>query len=217
MTSMINITATKRSKTDSLAEIRKNGRVPAVVYGASVENTPISVPSSDFVKVFKEAGESSAIMLDVGGKKIDVLIHEVQADPIRGFPVHVDFLAIDVNKAIEVAVPLEFEGVSAAVKGGLGSLVKVLHEVEIMALPKELPHSLHVDISKLATLDDQIHVADIMLPVGVVMMTGADEVVALVAAAKEEKEEAAPADLSAIEVEKKGKKEEEAPAGESKE
>lgn len=214
---MINITATKRSKTDSLAEIRKNGRVPAVVYGASVENTPISVPSSDFVKVFKEAGESSAIMLDVGGKKIDVLIHEVQADPIRGFPVHVDFLAIDVNKAIEVAVPLEFEGVSAAVKGGLGSLVKVLHEVEIMALPKELPHSLHVDISKLATLDDQIHVADIMLPVGVVMMTGADEVVALVAAAKEEKEEAAPADLSAIEVEKKGKKEEEAPAGESKE
>ena len=214
---MINITATKRSKTDSLAEIRKNGRVPAVVYGASVENTPISVPSSDFVKVFKEAGESSAIMLDVGGKKIDVLIHEVQADPIRGFPVHVDFLAIDVNKAIEVAVPLEFEGVSAAVKGGLGSLVKVLHEVEIMALPKELPHSLHVDISKLATLEDQIHVADIMLPVGVVMMTGADEVVALVAAAKEEKEEAAPADLSAIEVEKKGKKEEEAPAGESKE
>ena len=214
---MINITATKRSKTDSLAEIRKNGRVPAVVYGASVENTPISVPSSDFVKVFKEAGESSAIMLEVGGKKIDVLIHEVQADPIRGFPVHVDFLAIDVNKAIEVAVPLEFEGVSAAVKGGLGSLVKVLHEVEIMALPKELPHSLHVDISKLATLDDQIHVADIMLPVGVVMMTGADEVVALVAAAKEEKEEAAPADLSAIEVEKKGKKEEEAPAGESKE
>ncbi len=209
---MTNINATKRSKTDSLAKIRKDGGIPAVVYGARVENTSISVPSSDFAKAFKEAGESSPVVLVVGGKNIDVLIHDVAVDPVKGFPIHVDFLAIDVNIAVKVNVPLEFEGISGAVKGGLGNLVKVLHEVEIEALPKELPHSLTVDISKLATLEDKVLVSDIKLPKGVTMITDGEEAVALVAVIKEEKEEV-PVDLSAIEVEKKGKKEEEpAPA-----
>jgi large subunit ribosomal protein L25 len=210
---MQTLTATKRSKTDTLATIRNNGMVPAVVYGARVENTSISVPSTDFVKVLKAAGESSTITLELAGKKIDVLIHEVQVDPVKGFPIHVDFLAIDMNKPIEVAIPLEFTGVSGAEKAGLGSLVKVLHEVYIQALPKDLPHTISVDISPLETLENQIHVKDIKLPAGVTMITDAEEVVALVAAAKEEKEEV-PVDLSAIEVQAKGKKEEEEPAAE---
>ena len=205
-----------RSKTDKLATVRTNGMVPAVVYGASVENTPISVPSIDFVKVFKEAGESSTIVLDMEGKKVDVLIQDVQFEPVKGFPLHVDFLAVDMNKPVEVAVPLEFTGVAPAEKAGLGTLMKVLHEVTIEALPKDLPHNIAVDVSSLETLENQIHVKDIVLPAGVSMITGADEVVALVAAAKEEKEEA-PVDLSAIEVEKKGKAEEEGEAEAKKE
>lgn len=205
-----------RSKADKLATVRINGMVPAVVYGASVENTPISVPSIDFVKVFKEAGESSTIVLDMEGKKVDVLIHDVQFEPVKGFPLHVDFLAVDMNKPVEVAIPLEFTGVAPAEKAGLGTLMKVLHEVTIEALPKDLPHNISVDISSLETLENQIHVKDIVLPAGVSMITGADEVVALVAAAKEEKEEA-PVDLSAIEVEKKGKAEEEGEAEATKE
>jgi large subunit ribosomal protein L25 len=185
--------------------------VPAVVYGARVENTSISVPSVDFKKAFKEAGESSTIILDLEGKKIDVLIHDVQVDPVRGFPIHIDFLAIDMNKKITVAIPLEFTGVAPAEKEGLGSLMKVLHEVEVEALPKDLPHSILVDVTSLVTLANQIHVKDIVLPAGVKMITDSEEVVALVAAAKAEKEEPeAPVDLSSIEVEKKGKKEEEA-------
>lgn len=210
---MNKLTATKRSKAEKLATVRNNGMVPAVVYGAHVENTIISVPSVDFIKVFRVAGESSPVQLAIDGINIDVLIHDVQIDPLKGFPLHVDFLAIDINKEVTVSVPLEFTGVAPAEKNGLGSLVKVLHELEISALPKDLPHVIVVDISTLETLDDQIHVSNIVLPKGVVALTNAEEVVALVSEAKEEVEEA-PIDLSAIEVEKKGKKEEEAPATE---
>jgi large subunit ribosomal protein L25 len=211
---MQTLTATKRSKADKLEVVRSNGMTPAVVYGARVENTSISVPSIDFKKAWKTAGESSTIALDLEGQKIDVLIHEVQVDPVKGFPIHVDFLAIDMNKPVQVAIPLEFTGVAPAEKSGLGTLVKVLHEVEIEALPKNLPHAITIDISSLETLENQIHAKDITLPSGVTMVTDGEEVIALVAAAKEEKEEEAPVDLSSIEVEKKGKKDEETPAAE---
>jgi large subunit ribosomal protein L25 len=203
---MQTLTATKRSKTDKLGDVRKNGMIPAVVYGARVENTMISVPSALFSKVLKVAGESSTIVVEFEGKKIDVLIHDVQVDPVKGHPIHVDFLAIDMNKPVEVKIPLEFIGVAPAEKNGLGVLVKVLHEVEIKALPKDLPHAIEVDVSALATLEDQIHVRDIKTAKEVTMLTDLDEVVALVSTVKEEVEEA-PVNLDAIEVEKKGKKE----------
>ncbi|HLP86550.1 MAG TPA: 50S ribosomal protein L25 [Candidatus Paceibacterota bacterium] len=214
---MNTLTATKRSKTDKLGDIRTNGMIPAVVYGVRVENTMISVPAIDFEKVLKIAGESSTILLDIKGdesgkgasKKVDVLIHEIQSDPIKGFPIHIDFLAIDMNKSVKVNIPIEFTGVAPAEKDGLGVLVKTLHEVEIEALPKDLPHNVVVDLSVLALLDDQIHVESITLPKGVKMITDASEVVALITPIKEEVVEEAPVDLSAIEVEKKGKKDEE--------
>ena len=207
---MQTLKAMKRSKADALVSMRNNGMIPAVVYGALVENTPISISSVDFEKVLKVAGESSSIVLDIDGKKVDVLIHEVQDHPVRGYPIHVDFLAIDMNKAIEVSVPIEFIGVAPAEKENLGTLVKVLHDLEIEALPKNLPHSISVDISSLRAIGDQIHVRDFSLPEGVISITDVNEVVALIAAMKSEKEEeSAPIDLSSIEVEKKGKKEEE--------
>jgi len=211
------LTATKRSKTEKLDAIRSNGMVPAVVYGARVENTMISVPSVLFTKLFNIVGETSTIVLEIAQEKatdkpikVDVLIHEVQVDPIRGFPIHIDFLAIDMNKEITVSVPVEFTGIEVAEKASSGVLVKVLHEVEVEALPKDMPHEILVDVSTLVAIDDQIHIKDIKLPKGVKILTDENEVVALLANVKEEiVEETAPVDLSAIEVEKKGKKEEE--------
>ena len=211
---MNTLTATKRSKADKLAVIRSNGMIPAVVYGVRVENTTISVPAVNFEKILKVAGESSTIVLEISGdatskvapQKVDVLIHDMQVDPIKGFPVHIDFLAIDMNKPVEVSIPIEWIGLAPAEKDSLGVLVKVLHEVEIEALPKDLPHDVTVDVSVLLALDDQIHVKDLILPKGVIMKTSGDEVVALIVAIKEEVVEEAPVDLSAIEVEKKGKK-----------
>ena len=209
---MNTLTATKRSKADKLSIIRNNGMIPAVVYGVRVENTMISVPNIDFEKILKIAGESSTIVLNLKDgenkdKKIDVLIHDMQLDPIRGNPIHVDFLAIDMNKPVEVAIPIEFTGIAPAEKEGFGVLVKTLHEIDVEALPKDLPHNVVVDVSTLLNLDDQIHVKDIILPKDVTMKTSMDEVVALIAPIKEEVVEEAPVDLSAIEVEKKGKKE----------
>lgn len=205
---MITLNAQKRSKTDDLVKVRKDGLVPAVVYGAGVENTPISVPAIDFKKIYKEAGETTAISLSIDGKIVPALIHDIQLDPIRGFAQHVDFLAVDLKKKISTHVPLEFTGVSEAVKSGSGVLVKVLHEIEVEALPSDMPHSLSVDISKLVTLDDNVFASDISLPKGVTLIANAEDVVAAVTAMHEEKEETPALDLSSIEVEKKGKKEE---------
>lgn len=207
---MLKLIAKNRDIKEDLAEMRKNGFLPAVFYGMGKTSTPIAISRVEFKKVWLAAGESSTVKITTDKGDIDVLIHEVQVDPVSDEPIHIDFLVIDMNKKIEVKVALEFTGVSNAVKGGLGNLVKVLHEVEVEALPKDLPHNFIIDISKLETVDDQILVSDIKLPAGVTMITKDNEVIASIALQKEEKEEVtAPVDLSAIEVEKKGKKEEE--------
>lgn len=207
---MFAIKAKTRDDSVKVDALRKSGEIPAVFYGAGKETTPISVGTIEFKKVWREAGESSAVKITTPVGIIDALIHEVQVDPITEEPIHVDFLAIDMKKKITVGVPLEFVGVSNAVKAGIGNLVKSIHELEIEALPADLPHSLSVDISKLETLKDQIFVYDVELPAGVTLISNPSDVVASIIEQVEEKEEeVAPVDLSAIEVEKKGKKDEE--------
>ena len=212
---MFVIKAEERSPSINLTALRKSGKIPAVFYGAGKKATSISISTIEFKKIWREAGESSAVKISMGNNNdIDSLIYEVQVDPVIDEPIHVDFLAIDMKKKIQVNVPLIFEGISEAVKSGIGNLVKVLHEIEIEALPADLPHNLAVDISSLQTLENQIFVADIKLPKGVVAITNGADVVASIVAQVEEKEEVvAPVDLSAIEVEKKGKKDLTAEAG----
>jgi large subunit ribosomal protein L25 len=205
---MITLTAQSRGG-KSPSALRTEEFIPAVYYSAGKDAVSIAVPLKEFLKVYKEAGESSAVTLTIGGEKISTLIHSIQRDPIKNNPVHVDFLIIDMNKEIEVPIQIEFTGLAEAEKLGLGTLVKVLYEIQIKGLPKDMPHTLEVDVTNLATLEDQIHVSDIKVPHGITVITPAEEVVALIAAFKEEKEEEVPVDLSAIEVEKKGKKEDE--------
>ncbi len=218
---MFKLTAKKRESGKGLENLKAEGMIPAVFYGFKRETTPIAVSLKDFRKIWREAGESSAIVLETEAGPVDVLIHDMQTDPISDTPIHVDFLAIDMTKKITVAVPVEFEGEAPIVKGGTVTLVKVLHEVEVEALPKDLPHSLSVDVSAMDALDSQVLVKDIELPSGVTLITGADEVVASISEQKEEVEEVAPVSIADIELsEKKGKKDEEggeAVAEESKE
>ncbi len=211
------IKAEARDLDIKIDDVRKSGKIPAVFYGAGKDTTSITIPTVEFKKVWRDAGESSAVKVSYSDgstqKEIDALIHEVQLDPVSDEPIHVDFLAIDMKKKITVKVPLMFEGISNAVKSGLGNLVKVLHEIEVEALPADLPHNIIVDISKLETLADNVAVSNLKLPAGVVAITPGHEVVASVVAQVEEKEETVPVDLTAIEVEKKGKKEEEGAEG----
>lgn len=211
---MLVIKALKRDSKESLVALRKGGKIPAVFYGAGKNSTSVTISNVEFKKIWRQAGESSAVKVSAGNVEVDVLIHEVQVDPVTGEPIHVDFLAIDMTKKIKVKVEIVFEGVSNAVKNGLGNLVKVLHEIEVEALPADLPHNLIAHLEKLETLEDNIFVSDIKLPAGVVVITPATDVIASIVAQVEEKEEVvAPVDLSAIEVEKKGKKD--LPAGEA--
>jgi len=178
MVTMFTIRAEKRNESIKLDILRKGGEIPAVFYGAGKVSTSISIPIIEFKKIWRKAGESSTIKLSINDNNIDVLIHEVQVHPVTEEPLHVDFLVIDMSKKIQVNVPLEFIGISNAVKNGLGNLVKVLHEVEVEALPKDLPHKLEVDLSKLETVEDQIFVSDIKMPIGVVVNISKDDIVA---------------------------------------
>ena len=215
------LTVQKRDGAKSAKALRNSGVFPAVIYGRSEESTPISIDQKQFEKVFKAAGESTVITIKGLGEDKDALIHEVDFDAVTGIPTHADFYAIEKGQTVTVSVPLEFEGVSPAVKDLGGILVKVMHELEITVQPKDLPQHITVDISKLATLEDQIKVKDLSLPASAELEADMEDVVAMVSVAQEEPEEAAaPADLSSIEIsEERGKKEEEAaPAeGEAKE
>lgn len=192
----------------NLAAERASGKMPAVLYGAKDSATPLFLSLSEFKKLLHKAGESTVVTVDTGATKKDVLIQEVDYHPVTGEPLHADFYVIDKTKTIEINVPLQYEGTSAAIKDLGGILVKVLHELEIEVLPMDIPHDIKVDISALSTLESQILVRDLPIPKGVKVLNGPDDVVAAISVAKEEVE-AAPVDLSSIEVEKKGKKEEE--------
>ena len=202
---MLTLTIEKRDLKTRLQDIRETGKIPAVFYGRKEASTPIALKEGDFLKVWEKAGESSVIVLEGVGEDHEALIHDIDLDPITGRVRHADFYIIEKGKKVQVNIPLEFEGVAPAIKELGGILVKVLHEVEIEALPKDLPHVLIADISSLATFDDQLKAGDIKLPTGVTLITSEEEVVALVSEPKEEVLETAPVDLSAIEVEKKGK------------
>lgn len=206
---MLKLTAQEREVKTSAGSFRKKGLLPAVLYGPKEKPLSVVLNKIDFVKTLREAGESTVIGLQTPKGEIEVLIREVSYEPVRGEPIHVDFYVPEKGKTVAVHIPLVFVGTSLAIKDLGGTLVKVLHEIEVEALPKDLPHDIKIDIAALKGLDSQILAQDIPLPAGVILVAEPEEVVAAISVAEEEKEEIAPADLSSIEVEKKGKKEEE--------
>lgn len=219
MAHMLSLDIQKRDMKVGADQIRKTGQIPAIFYGPKETSTPITIDAIAFKKVWKKAGEFSVIVLkDSAGNEHESLIHDIDIHPLSGEPRHADFYVIEKGKKVEVALPLVFEGVSPAVKDQGGILVKVRRTIDIEAAPRDLPQNIVVDISKLTELTSVILAKDLPVPAGVEIKIGADEVVASIAVAKEEVEEAPTAiDMSAIEVEAKGKeaKEGEAPAGDA--
>jgi large subunit ribosomal protein L25 len=189
--------------------LAKDGALPAVVYGPKQEPISITVPLQEFQALLRHGGESALIELAGLEKPMQVLIHDLDRDPVTHIPRHADFFAVEKGAKVTVSVPLAFVGESAAMKAG-ANLVKVLHEIEIESDPSKLPSEIEVDISKLAAMNDQIHVSDLKAPNGVEILTPGEEVVALAQAVEEDtEEESVGPDMDAIAVEKKGKAEEE--------
>lgn len=163
--------------------LKKSGRIPAVVYGHKIKNILLNLDEKEFNKVFQSSGESSLIELDVEGEKEKrpVLVHEIQKDPVSDKVIHIDFFQIDLKEEVEVAIPLVFEGSSLAVKELGGTLVKNISELEVKALPQNLPHEIKVSIDGLNTFEDHILVKDLILPKDIKVLINPDEIIASVA------------------------------------
>ncbi len=174
----VELKATVRDLTKPVAATRKQGFVPAELYGHNVPNVHVQVALNEFEKIFRKAGESTIITLDIEGVgKRSVLIHDVHAHVLKSHPIHVDFYEVNMKETLQTTVQLEFVGEAPAVKALGGVLVKTLNEVEVECLPVDLPHNLAVDISNMATFEDVIMVKDLALPKGVTMLTDVEEMV----------------------------------------
>ncbi len=206
MTFSLNVeTRTERGK--GLERMRTEGKLPAIMYGPKEETTSLTLDRIAFEKLFKQAGESSVIVLQGLATPKDVIVHDVAFDARRGGIIHVDFYAVEAGKEITVHIPLVFEGEAPATKQG-GTLTKVLHELEITCTPANLPKDIVVDVTGLDDFEKQILIKDLAIPANVTLEHDLDEVVALVQAVAEEVEPETPIDINDIEVEKKGKTEE---------
>jgi large subunit ribosomal protein L25 len=174
-----------------VSQLRRQGILPAVVYGPGVGSVPIELDARQAARVLTGLGGASLIDLQVGQETHKVLVREVQRDAIRLDLLHVDFLQVAMDRPIRAAVPVELVGTSPAVRTLGGVLVTGLSEIEVEALPSDLPERVAVDLEQLAQIDDAVSVGDLYLGKGVKLLTDAAEVLARVIYQAEPVEEVA--------------------------
>ena len=159
-------------------KLRKEGVLPGNIYGKDVKSESVQVNYKEFEKVLKVAGETGLVELQVDGKVRPVLIHNIQFDPVTHETLHADFYQVNLKEKVKTMVPLSFVGEPAAVINKFGILLEQLSEVEVEALPTDLPENIEVNVENLANVDEQITIADIKAPAGVTLLTDAGQVVA---------------------------------------
>lgn len=193
--------------------LRREGIVPAVLYGREIESVPLQIEERELGRVLAQAGEHRLIALQIDRSPTPqmVLTRDVQWDAITGRPIHVDFYAVVMTEKITTEVPLVFVGEAPAASLAGAILFEGLDEVEIECLPSDLIEAIEVDLSELKEIDQAIYVRDLRVPPAIKILTDPEEVVAKVVwAAPEEVEEVVPAAPAEVEVITKGKKEAEA-------
>jgi len=173
-------------------KLRREGILPANIYGKDVKSESVQVPLKDFEKVFKEAGETGLVDLKHNSKVTPVLIHNVQTDYL-GKSLHADFYVVNLKEKVRTAIPLELVGEPKAVTDKIGLLMHILSEVEVEALPTELPERIEVNVEHLSTIDEQVTIADVKAPAGVTILSEPNQVVAKIGEliTKEAQEQAA--------------------------
>ena len=201
------LTAQKREiMGKAVKTLRDGGFIPAELYGREFQNIHLSVPEKDFNKVFNEAGESTIVNLSVDGEKIPVLVNDIFTDALTNKISHIDFYRVRMDEKTEVSAPLEFIGEAQAVKEKKGILIKAMHELEVRALPADLPRNIEIDISNLAEIGESIHVKDIKPIKGVEILAEPEAVIVTVTEIIEEVVEEKPASVEEVKVEGEEKK-----------
>jgi large subunit ribosomal protein L25 len=189
--------------------LRAAGFIPAELYGHGTENLHLSISAKDFGKVFKEAGENTVVNVVVDGKKHPTLIYNVQYHPILDTVVHADFYEVRMDEKIKTHIPVEFVGESPAVKEKSGIVVKAVQEIEVEALPGDLPHVIQVDLGVLTDIGVSFHVKDLPAMKGVEILLDKEATIVTVTAQMTVEEEAAlagPVDVSEVKVESEEEK-----------
>lgn len=176
-------------------KLRREGKLPANVYGKGLPSTAIQVQTKEFENLFKEVGETGLVDLVFEGKSHPVLVKNLQLEyPLRT-PLHVDFYQVNLKEKVKTMVPLEIIGEPKAVTDKIGLLLQQINEVEVEALPTELPEKLEVNVEHLEAIDEQITVTSIKAPEGVEILTDPEQIVVkIVEPVVEEPEEEVPAE-----------------------
>ena len=179
--------ASKREVTGKQVKaLRRDGQLPAVIYGRHVEPIAISLEAHSTGLVFAKLTSSTLVTIDVDGTEYAALVREKQRNYIKGNLTHIDFLAVDLTEKITTKVHLTFTGVSSAVKDYSAVLVHRMEQLEVECLPTDLPERILVDISTIKEIGNSIRVRDIALPENVAVLEDADEIVIIATLAKEE-------------------------------
>ena len=179
-------------------DLRKSGCLPAILYGPGLKkNLDLEVDYKEFVNVFQETGRTSFLQLEVEEhlpKKPSVflvLVNNIQKNPLTLALSHIDFYQPAATKEIKVKVPLIFEGEAGAVKDFGGTLVKNIQEIQVQALPQNLPHEIKVNLKTLDELEKSILVKDLVIPAGVKILKNPEEIIVQVMPPEEIEEELA--------------------------
>ncbi len=196
-------------------KFRRQGLIPAVLYGKKTENKNLWINDKEFRKAYLEAGENTVVQLKIeNGDQANVLIYDIQRNPLSGNFSHIDFFKIRMDEKIETEIPLEFVGEAPAVKEKGGTLVKNMNEIAVKCLPADLPSELKVDLARLKTFDDYFKVKDLKVSDKVELILDGETIIALVTPPRSEGEmmelnQKVEEDVTKVEgIEKKEKKEE---------
>ena len=158
-------------------KLRKEGILPANIYGKDIKSLSVQLPQKEFENVFKEVGETGLVDVHLNGEIKPSLIHNVQMDYLHNLPLHADFFQVNLKEKVKTMVPIKVLGEAKAVSDKLGLLLQPLSEVEVEALPADLPEYIEINVESLASVNDQMAVSDIKPPTGVTILTDPSQVV----------------------------------------
>lgn len=151
--------------------LRKSGILPGTVYGKKVKSVSVQVKSDEFAGVYKDAGETGVVELKLEKEVRPTLIHNVQLDPVSDTPLHIEFFQVDLKEKVKTKVPVEIVGESPVVVQKQGVLLTLLSEIEVEALPTDLPEKITADVSVLTSVDQELKVNNLTIPSGVTVLT----------------------------------------------
>ncbi|MEX3748056.1 MULTISPECIES: 50S ribosomal protein L25/general stress protein Ctc [Lysinibacillus] len=159
MSTVLSVKKREAGHRSTLTQLRKGGAIPAVIYGYNLDSTPISISAKEFRKSILKNGQNSVFPMDLDGKKVNVVVSEIQQSSLRDEVNHIDFIAINMSEALEADVPIKLVGGSVGVSEG-GILMQPNLELKIKVKPTDMPEVIEVDITKLL-IGESITVANI--------------------------------------------------------